>query len=145
MFGHGGEEIAEEVGMEGMHLGYVASDRLKAIAYSAADISILPTRLDNLPLGIQESFACGTPVVSFAVGVVPELVQSYQTGYLASPEDAQDLSGGIVELLHAEGLRGEMGKTCRERVEQDYTLELKVQRYSELYHKLLQWPSSTTP
>ncbi|NEO27968.1 MAG: glycosyltransferase [Kamptonema sp. SIO4C4] len=98
MFGQGGEEIAEQVGIKGMHLGYVGNDRLKAIAYSAADLSILPTRLDNCPLGILESFACGTPVVSFAVGGVPEFVHPDKTGYLASPEDAQELSRGMVEV-----------------------------------------------
>ena len=40
---------------------------------------------------LLESMACGTPMVSFDVGGVPDLVRPGLTGYLARPEDAQDL------------------------------------------------------
>ena len=88
LLGEGGETIAEAVGIPALNLGYVSSDQLKAIAYCAADLFILPTRADNLPLGLLESMACGTPLVSFRVGGVPELVRPGITGYLAEPGDA---------------------------------------------------------
>jgi glycosyltransferase involved in cell wall biosynthesis len=47
--------------MEVFNLGYIGGDRMKAIAYSAADLFLFPTRADNLPLVLQESMACGTP------------------------------------------------------------------------------------
>jgi len=50
------------------------------------DLFIFPTRADNLPLVLQESMACGTPMVSFKVGGVPDLVRPGITGYLATPE-----------------------------------------------------------
>ena len=68
LLGEGGEAIAEAVGIPALNLGYVSSDQLKAIAYCAADLFVLPTRADNLPLGLLESMACGTPPVSFRVG-----------------------------------------------------------------------------
>ena len=61
----GGEANLKAVGLQNLNLGYVSSDRLKSIAYSAADLFIFPTRADNLPLVLQESMACGTPMVSF--------------------------------------------------------------------------------
>ena len=66
--GDGGEDISESVSLTNLNLGYVSSDRLKSIAYSAADLFIFPTHADNLPLVVQESMACGTPVVSFKIG-----------------------------------------------------------------------------
>jgi glycosyltransferase involved in cell wall biosynthesis len=63
---------------------------MKAIAYSAADLFLFPTRADNLPLVLQESMACGTPMISFKVGGVPDLVRPGITGYLANPEDIKD-------------------------------------------------------
>ncbi len=68
VMGEGGEKIAMSVDIQTRQLGYITSDSAKAMAYSAADVFIFPTRADNLPLVLQESMACGTPMVSFRVG-----------------------------------------------------------------------------
>jgi glycosyltransferase involved in cell wall biosynthesis len=137
LLGEGGEAIAEAVGIPALNLGYVSSDRLKAIAYCAADLFILPTRADNLPLGLLESMACGTPPVSFRVGGVPELVRPGITGYLAEPGDAHDLSKGIIQLLEDRALRQALSQRCRAIALKEYPLELQVQRYLELYRQVL--------
>ncbi len=138
ILGNGGEAIAEAVGMATLNLGYVSSDRLKSIAYSAADLFIFPTRADNLPLVLQESMACGTPMVSFKIGGVPDLVRPGVTGYLATPGDADDFCKGIVKLLEDENLRDRMSQNCRAIVLEEYTLELQTQRYIQLYHQILE-------
>jgi glycosyltransferase involved in cell wall biosynthesis len=137
LLGDGGEAIAEAVGMQALNLGYVSSDRLKAIAYCAADLLVLPTRGDNMPLALLESMACGTPLVSFRVGGVPELVRPGITGYLAEPEDAHDLAHGILQLLEDEALRKDMSQRCRAIALKEYPLELQVQRYLKLYRQVL--------
>lgn len=139
MIGSNSESISKAIGMQTIELGYVGSDRLKAIAYSAADLFIFPTRADNLPLVLQESMACGTPMVSFKVGGVPDLVRPGITGYLATPEDADDFSIGIVQLLEDEALRDRMGRNCREIALEEYPLKLQAQRYLELYRQLLKF------
>ncbi|MDZ8055550.1 MAG: glycosyltransferase family 4 protein [Aulosira sp. ZfuVER01] len=136
-FGKGGEAISNTVGMENLNLGYVDSDRLKSIAYSAADLFIFPTRADNLPLVLQESMACGTPMVSFKIGGVPDLVRHGITGYLATPEDANDFCNGIVELLEDKSLCDRMSQNCRAIALQEYPLELQAKRYIELYQQIM--------
>ncbi|MGK7952766.1 MAG: glycosyltransferase family 4 protein [Xenococcaceae cyanobacterium] len=135
--GSGGEEIAETVGIQTLNLGYVSSDRLKSIAYSAADLFIFPTRADNLPLVLQESMACGTPMVSLNIGGVPELVRPKITGYLAQSEDVKDFCNGIVQLLEDEKLRHQMIQNCRAIACAEYSLEIQVKRYSQLYYQVL--------
>ena len=135
--GEGGEVLSKAVTLKALHLGYVANDRLKTIAFSAADLFLFPTRADNLPVVLQESMACGTPVVSFQVGGVPELVLPGVTGYLARSEDAKDFADGIVSLLDDEPLRLEMGKRGRERVMREYGLDQQARKYIELYRKML--------
>lgn len=135
--GNDGDAIATAVGMPNLNLGYVASDRLKSIAYSAADLFIFPTRADNLPLVLQESMACGTPMVSFKVGGVPDLVRPGITGYLAIPEDTSDFCNGIVQLLDDKMLRQQMSRNCREIALKEYPLELQAKRYIELYQHVL--------
>jgi glycosyltransferase involved in cell wall biosynthesis len=135
LLGNGGETITETVGIPVVQLGYVSSDRLKAIAYSAADLFIFPTRADNLPLVLQESMACGTPMVSFKVGGVPDVVRPGITGYLAEAE-SEDFTQGIVQLLEDHNLRYQMKQSCREIAVTEYPLELQAKRYVGLYQKI---------
>ncbi len=135
--GSSSNALAEAVGMQNINLGYVSSDRLKAIAYSAADLFIFPTLADNLPLVLQESLACGTPIVSFNVGGVPDMVRPDITGYLAKPEDAADLACGIVQLLEDNHWRDRLRQNCRAISLTEYSLELQAQRYIDLYRQLL--------
>jgi glycosyltransferase involved in cell wall biosynthesis len=128
--------MAELVDVQTLNLGYVSNDQIKAIAYSAADLYVFPTRADNLPLVLIESMACGTPMVSFKVGGVPDLLRPGITGYLAEPENPEDFCNGIVQLLEDESLRSHMGEQCRSIALKEYTLELQVQRYIEMYQRL---------
>ena len=132
-FGKQATQLEQAMELPALHLGYMSSDRLKAMAYSAADLCVFPTRADNLPLVLQESMACGTPMVSFKVGGVPDLVRPGITGYLAAPENVQDLRDGMVQFLEDDELRETMSKNCRDIAVQEYSLELQAKRYVELY------------
>jgi glycosyltransferase involved in cell wall biosynthesis len=136
-FGIGGENLSEIVGITNLNLGYLTSDRLKAIAFSAADIFLFPTRADNLPVVLQESMACGTPMISFKVGGVPDLVRPGVTGYLANSENIDDFRNGIIELLENQCLRNQLAENCRRVAVSEYSLELQVKRYMQLYDQVL--------
>ena len=133
--GNGGEAMASDLGIATLNLGYVSSDRLKSVVFSAADLFIFPTRADNLPVVLQESMACGTPMVSFKIGGVPDLVRHNVTGYLAEPESAKDFCNGIVTLLADEPLRQKMSANCRNIAVTEYPLELQAKRYIEIYQQ----------
>lgn len=67
------------------------------------------------------------------MGGVPELVRHMETGYLARYKDAGDLARGIETLLQDHDLRNRMGQRCREVAEEEYSLDLQVRRYVEVY------------
>lgn len=136
-FGNSNEAFRSELGMPIISLGYINSDRLKSIAYSAADLFILPTRADNLPLVLQESMSCGTPMVSFDIGGVRDIVRPSISGYLATPENTEDFGHGIVKLLEDDNLRLDMSKNCRAIAVKEYPLHLQSERYTELYQQIL--------
>ena len=138
LLGGNGQALADITGFQTLNLGYLSNERLMAIAYSAADLFLFPTRADTFGLVSIESQACGTPVVSFRVGGVPEHVRPGITGYLAEPEDAEDFRDGIVQLLEDQPLRSYMSHQCREIAVKEYSLELYAQRYMDLYRQLLQ-------
>ena len=135
-FGGGESNIFEQIGMETVNLGYISDNYSKAVAYSAADLFLFPTRADVFGLVSIESQACGTPVVSFDVGGVPEHVRPELTGYLAQPEDVDDFRSGIVELLEDTRKRAQMGERCRILTDRHYSAKLRLQRYIQLYRQL---------
>lgn len=135
--GNGGETVAETVGIPTINLGFVGSDRLKSVAYSAADLFLFPTRAENFGLVAQEAMACGTPTVSFKIGGVPDLVRPGVTGYLAEPEDVTDFCKGIIQLLEDQSLRERLSQKGRQVVLEEYQLKVYAQRYAELYRQIL--------
>jgi len=82
-------------------LGYIESEKKLALAYSAADGYLFPSREDNAPLTVGEALLCGTPVVAFPVGNVPDLVQHKVNGYLAKHLNVADFARGIAWVLDA--------------------------------------------
>ena len=133
LVGTNGGRVSEAAGLRALDLGFVASDHLKAIAYSAADLFLFPTRADNMPLVLLESLACGTPMVSFRVGGVPDIVRPGVTGYLAEPENAAEFAHGVARLLEDEAGGAAMRRRCRDVAVTEYSMELHVQRHIDLY------------
>lgn len=137
VFGNDGQVLSEAVGISAHDLGYLSDDSSKAIAYSAADLFLFPTRDEVFGNVSIESQACGTPVVSFRVGGVPEHVRPGITGYLAEPDNAKDFGNGIIQLLENESLRNQMSQQCRAIALEEYNLRLYAQRHIDLYKSLL--------
>ena len=96
-------------------LGYLQGDALLASAYVASDLFVCPSVEESGPMMINESIMCGTPVVSFDMGVAPDLVHSGKTGYRAELKSSADLARGIRQVLDLppeEARR--MSEACRE-------------------------------
>lgn len=117
-------------------LGYVGDDRRRALAYSAADLFVCASTQDNFPSTVLESLACGTPVVGFAAGGVPDMLTA-DTGVLVSPGDSAALGAAIIELLRNPERRVLMAGACRRRAVAEYALEVQAVRYQQLYRQIL--------
>jgi len=135
--GNCSELITQDVNIQSINLGFVSNELDKSIAFSSADVFLFPTRADNLPLMLQESMACGTPMVSFNIGGVPDLVRPNITGYLAAPEDVDDFCLGIVNLLEDSEARAQMSQNCREIAVKEYSLGIFINKFTELYRQAL--------
>ncbi|MBC7923749.1 MAG: glycosyltransferase family 4 protein [Ferruginibacter sp.] len=106
-------------------------------AYNAADGFVLPSLEDNLPNTVMESLACGTPVVAFRQGGLPEMIDHAHNGYLAAYQSAEALAEGIAWLLAPETDAGELRRNAREKVMGNYTEELVAGKYRRLYEGLV--------
>ncbi|MDR3362754.1 MAG: glycosyltransferase [Desulfovibrio sp.] len=99
---------------------------------------VCPSRQDNLPNTVLESLACGTPVVAFPVGGIPDMVEHGVSGWLAQAYDTAELARGISLLLNDAELRQRMGEAGRKKVEQTYTTApIIAKRHIALYEEML--------
>ena len=125
-------------GLRHVHIESLDNDRFLSYVYSAADIFVAPSLQDNLPNTVLESIACGTPVVGFAVGGIPDLVRPGLTGLLAKSADAVDLRRAITEILSDNDRLKGMAASCRKIATDEYTLEIQAKRYLRLYGEALE-------
>lgn len=137
LFGHSSRAILKQVRMPVINLGFIQHDRLKALAFSAADLFVNPTRAESFGLVVLESMACGTPVAAFGVGGVPELVRPGLTGHLAAADDPMDLARGVSALLDDKAELEAMSRRCREVAVAEYSLEQQVRSYIDLYRRVI--------
>jgi glycosyltransferase involved in cell wall biosynthesis len=125
-----------QTAIEVKHLGAIRDRRLMSILYSAADVFAAPSRMENLANTVLESLACGTPVVAFAIGGMPDMIEHRVNGYLASPFDTTDFGRGIAWALAQRG-RAELQDRCRQKVLDSFSREREIDRYLSLYQTLL--------
>jgi len=133
----GGNEPELETTFLKRHLGTIESDLLLSIFYSLADLFVIPSRQDNLPNTVIESMACGTPVVGFDTGGIPDMVRPRETGWLAEVGDVQALKEAIRRALLNNKERERRGKCCRTVAEEEYNLLDQARQYVELYKSML--------
>ncbi|MFO0827555.1 MAG: glycosyltransferase [Phycisphaerales bacterium] len=134
-FGEGGD--ARVPSLPTIDLGSISDDRTLALAYSSADCFVLPALEDNLPNGVLESMACGTPVIAYATGGIPEIVEHGRTGFLVPAGDTSQLGESIVSASSAGERLKTMGREARGRIESEHTLARQAARHVGLYAGIL--------
>jgi glycosyltransferase involved in cell wall biosynthesis len=134
----GSGRIPEQVGQKSISISELKSQRLLSFAYSAADVFVSPAREEAFGQVNLEAIACGTPVVAFDIGGIPDVVRPKQTGLLAAPEDVRSLREAIETILSDGMLRANMSRECRQVALDEYPLELQASRYKQLYEELIE-------
>lgn len=119
---------------EHLHLGRIQDERLMALAYSAADLFVVPSREDNLPNTVLESLACGTPVVGYSIGGIPDMVIDGKNGFLGPELSPEALALTIQKALDFTFNRAWIREDALRRFDQS----VQAQRYIKLYKSINQ-------
>jgi colanic acid/amylovoran biosynthesis glycosyltransferase len=109
-----------------------------------ADLFLLPSIAEALPVSIMEAMAAGLPVLATDVGSVSELVKDGQTGRLVRPADSQALAGALLDLLDHPDRWSDLGAAGRQLIERRYNLEVLNRRLVEHYELLVAGSAGTT-
>ncbi|HMJ11652.1 MAG TPA: glycosyltransferase [Polyangiaceae bacterium] len=132
----GGKGALAPEGVAHIHLGRVDEDRLLSLVYSAADVFVIPSLQEAFGQTALEAMACGTPVVGFDLGGIPDMVVPGVTGTLVEPHDASALARALADLLQDDAARASMGRACRAKVLEYFTLKRQAVEYAQLYTRL---------
>jgi glycosyltransferase involved in cell wall biosynthesis len=137
IFGQAAPVVPESWPAPIYYLGHLSRETDLIDAYSAADVVVLPSRLENLPNLAIEAQSCAVPVVAFATGGVPECVEHGHTGYLASAFDIQDLAHGIAWVLADGDRHRELSANARAYVVKNFASPRIARRLENLYEDLI--------
>lgn len=127
-----GELIKSENWIE---LGVIKDERLMSIAYSSADAFVIPSLMDNLPNTVVESLLCGTPVIGFPVGGIPEMIHDGVNGILAKELSAPSLADAIIHFIKTYNYFD--SNLISKNAIDKYATEVMVSNYKELYESIL--------
>jgi glycosyltransferase involved in cell wall biosynthesis len=106
---------------------------------AASDIFVLPSRQEGTSNALLEAMSQSLPVVvaDDVLGGNRGVVKDQQDGYIIKLGDSETFIKTLCKLLEDEGLRKEMGRRARKKIEEKFSIESVADRYCELYHELL--------
>jgi len=115
------------LGMEGIiNLPGALSHKEIIELYKTADIFVLPSLSEGIPIVIMEAMAMELPVVSTRIAGIPEIVDDRVNGFLVNPKDPEALAKKIEYLIHHPYLREDMGKKGRKIIEEKFDLDKNI-------------------
>jgi glycosyltransferase involved in cell wall biosynthesis len=111
------------------YIGPVGPEQKGAVLGGAIALLHLINFDEPFGLSVAESMACGTPVIAFNRGSMPELISNGISGFLVDDLDqARDAIARVPQIRRQD---------CRRHVEENFTVELMVSRYLKVYEQII--------
>lgn len=137
-------EGPEREGVESLIERYGLRDRIFAPGFvddvhglmALADIVVLPSTLDGMPLVVLEAQSLGIPVVASDVGSLPEMISHGETGFLCPVGEIDAFCARILELYESPEKRRLMGEKARSAVVARYSSKNMIAGYLNAIHRL---------
>jgi glycosyltransferase involved in cell wall biosynthesis len=116
-------------------LGKISNDEHLALCYAAADAFLIPSLEDNLPYTVMESLSCGTPVIAFTTGGIPDMVTHEKNGYLATYRSSESLADGMEWVINNPD-REQLNRNARQTVMDKFSEQIVAQKHIDLYKQV---------
>jgi glycosyltransferase involved in cell wall biosynthesis len=136
VFGNRSMEDLPEFPFKTSFLGTINNDERLALCFAAADAFLIPSLEDNLPYTVMESLACGTPVIAFTTGGIPDMVKHEENGYLAVYRSSESFADGMEWAINYPEKK-ELQQQARQTVMDNFSESIIAKKHIELYNELL--------
>ena len=128
--------LSEELGLRGVYfIGHQPQDKVARI-YNAADVSIVPSRVEPFGLVAVEALACGTPVVATNAGGLPDFINE-DVGALVPVDDPDRLAQVIIHEIE-NNTKQTKGVYANKYAYENFTWEKQVARMITLYQQAVE-------
>lgn len=128
--------MIKDLGFEYKNLGFLNDFVSLRLAYSAADVFVMPSIADAFGKTLAEAMACGTPAVCFDATGPKDVVDHKENGYKAVSFDANDLAQGIDWVVDSPDY-GKLRQNAREKILREFEMVKVAHRYKKLYEEIL--------
>jgi glycosyltransferase involved in cell wall biosynthesis len=109
-----------------------------------ADVFILASFAEGLPVALMEAMAFGVPCISTTIAAIPELIHSGENGLLVPPSNVETLQAAVRQLAEDPELRTRLGRNARATVEASYNLATNLDKLADMWrHRLYPQESGT--
>jgi glycosyltransferase involved in cell wall biosynthesis len=106
-------------------------DAMKILQES--QILVVPSRIESIPQVIKEAFFLRVPVIATNVGGIPELISNNITGLLVPPENPEEMTNAINELLSDNNTKQKLSKNAFEFINKNFSWDVLIEKYIKLY------------
>jgi len=130
------ERLVHELGLAGS-VTFLGQQLNFVQVLQGARVFLLPSETEAFGLAALEALSCGVPVVASRVGGLPEVVLHGECGFLEPAGDVAAMAGAVGRLLDDDALHARMSTRARQLVEERFRLKPMVDRYEDLYRRLL--------
>lgn len=131
------QAVSQSLGLDGMvrfHEPEYGSAKVARL--SKADIFVLPSYSEGMPIVILEAMASGLPIVATRVGGIPDMIADGETGVIVNPGCPNDLAEAIGRLVDDPHLRFTLGRKARELVQMRFDVNTMVDSLIQLYKEV---------
>lgn len=131
------EQLISEKGLENsvMLAGYLRDPRR---VLQDLDLMVLPSYTEGLPNVILEALMMEVPVISTAVGGVPDIIRDGQEGVLIQPGEPRKMASAIMNFLDDPAILGRMALKGKETVENRFDFKVRTLKLEKIYRKIME-------
>ena len=138
------EELSAAIHARGLahriHLLGPVRGEAKQACWRRADIFVLPSHAEGVPISMLEAMSIGLPVVVTAVGGIPTVIEDGRNGRLVAPGDVTGLRAALAELAADAALRQTFGEAARLRWRENFSIDHTVGELLALYASISDRP-----
>jgi len=114
--------------------GWQSPDGVRAL-YQQADIFVLPSFAEGIPVVLMEAMAMEIPCVTTRITGIPELIRDQVNGLLVTPSSNEELAEAIARLMDDSNLRRELGTSARQRILESYDLRKNIAQLGSIFRE----------